>query len=59
MVEDGLGDGKIQVSTLGFTVLILVVVEDGLGGYSVQLVNLNLIDSLHPCCGGRWSRRCR
>ena len=36
-------------------VLILVVVDDGL----VHLLRLNLllvVESLNPCCSGRWSR---
>ena len=37
-------------------VLILVVVEDGLGEASLDIVS-ETIDCLNPCCSGRWSRR--
>ena len=37
------------------TVLILVVVEDGLVPVSVVMLILQLV-RLNPCCSGRWSR---
>ena len=37
-------------------VLILVVVEDGLGGIQDHPTGLYW-SGLNPCCSGRWSRR--
>ena len=40
-----------------WNVLILVVVEDGLGGY-LKIKSMHTAGfCLNPCCGGRWSRR--
>ena len=38
-------------------VLILVLVEDGLGAERVGGVNIKEIASLNPCFSGGWSRR--
>ena len=54
-MEDGLGAildmAKLEIAV----VLILVLVEDGLGGNEEYMVLLRQV-SLNPCFGGRWSR---
>ena len=54
VVEDGLGALlKVDEDTT-LDVLILVVVEDGLG--EVLECQWTRVQSLNPCCSGRWSR---
>ena len=56
-MEDGLGEYSDHVACLnGASVLILVVVEDGLGD-GTPMLDENEEQSLNPCCSGRWSRR--
>ena len=42
--------------TILLTVLILVLVEDGLGGQPLKLVKMTRKKSLNPCFSGGWSR---
>ena len=46
-----------QVKLQEVIVLILVVVEDGLGVRLEHKAGEEILDSLNPCCSGRWSRR--
>ena len=59
-MEDGLRDGETHTHEFaGFnTVLILVVMEDGLRG-TVQGTNARITYCLNPCCYGRWSQRAK
>ena len=56
-MEDGLRDGETHTHEFaGFnTVLILVVMEDGLRGVN-DLDRIEFL-CLNPCCYGRWSQR--
>ena len=53
-MEDGLGPLKDYLKEYS-SVLILVVVEDGLGQLR-DLSPYSILLSLNPCCDGRWSR---
>ena len=55
-----IGLGALMAEFLQVTtslVLILVVVEDGLGDTQFQFDQF-VIAGLNPCCSGRWSRSC-
>ena len=55
-MEDGLGGKKeLVLKNISVNVLILVVMEDGLG--VAECVNKETGEGLNPCCNGRWSRR--
>ena len=54
-MEDGLGAHIILMTRAG-AVLILVLVEDGLGGVIVSNID-TLKGGLNPCFSGGWSRR--
>ena len=55
-MEDGLVPAAVQAAVGGnATVLILVVVEDGLVPIVVWFHSTTEL-SLNPCCSGRWSR---
>ena len=54
-MDDGLVRVLLLIKVLIKTVLILVVVDDGLvQGELIMLVEVTV--SLNPCCSGRWSR---
>ena len=55
-MEDGLGEGTNYQPTFEVKVLILVLMEDGLGVMFLT-VSGALALSLNPCFNGRWSRR--
>ena len=56
-MEDGLGGlGQLAGCEKIFTVLILVLVEDGLGAAEAAPKEARL-KSLNPCFSGGWSRR--
>ena len=52
MVSEG---SQLSTTILNVEVLILVVVEDGLG-VNLKATLLEYGISLNPCCSGRWSR---
>ena len=57
-MEDGLG-GKVRTEEEGeFQVLILVLVEDGLGDLGSN-PNVSTSYCLNPCFSGGWSRSCK
>ena len=53
-MEDGLGHGSNPNNNQSSRVLILVVMEDGLG-QPLNFVKDEDLASLNPCCDGRWS----
>ena len=55
-MEIGLGAAIAQLCAVGMTVLILVVVEIGLGDTLHEAAD-EIIKSLNPCCSGNRSRR--
>ena len=58
-MEDGLGEAiATALKGIKLTVLILVLVEDGLGGIMKTAYVID-IDGLNPCFSGGWSRRTR
>ena len=54
-MEDGLVPYYDIINEPNTTVLILVVMEDGLVHLRVQNVR-TFTNGLNPCCNGRWSR---
>ena len=55
-MEDGLVPISVKIKSVAmFTVLILVVMEDGLVLVVANLAYLMYSKSLNPCCNGRWS----
>ena len=55
-MEDGLGQGILVSFCYCKKVLILVLVEDGLGLSDEDLQKVLEYCSLNPCFSGRWSR---
>ena len=54
-MEDGLGETYKKGEACSLQVLILVVMEDGLGVQEIHSHRKNR-RRLNPCCNGRWSR---
>ena len=55
-MEDGLGVTVLKLLLSVKNVLILVLVEDGLGGEGTDCITDSKATGLNPCFGGRWSR---
>ena len=54
-MEDGLVQALVEGTEFAVSVLILVVVEDGLV-LAFCHKHAQVVMSLNPCCSGRWSR---